>query len=124
VNVPVTASPRSTFRQPSGAKNGNTLRHWVVQVIVAAEWLVLIAGVRYLCGRTMPLAWQHLNTDLPTYYLTARLLREGYNTDRVYEWIWIQREKDRFGIKKSDQPIVAFVPLTPFSALVMWPLTY
>jgi hypothetical protein len=39
-------------------------------------------------------------------------------------YIWIQREKDHFGTKKSDQPLVTFVPLTPFSALFVWALTY
>ncbi len=64
-----------------------------------------------------------MNTDFPNYYVTARLLREGYSTDRVYEWLWIQRQKDHFGITKEDQPVIGFIPHTPFSALVVWPLT-
>jgi hypothetical protein len=99
-------------------------RKWLAILLVLAEWLALAAGTGYLCARTLPRAWQSLNTDFPNYYLTARLLREGYNTDRLYEWIWIQRQKDRVGIEKTDQPVVAFVPLTPFSSLVVWPLTY
>ncbi len=81
-------------------------------------------AVIYFGGRSLPRAWQRLNTDFPNYYVTARLLKEGYRTDRAYEWIWLQRQKDHFGIKASEQPIVGFVPHTPFSALVMWPLTY
>ncbi len=98
-------------------------RSWLVTLVLIAEWLALAAGTGYLCGRTLPRAWQSLNTDFPNYYLTARLLREGYDTDRLYEWTWIQRQKDRIGIEKADQPVVAFVPLTPFSSLVVWPLT-
>jgi len=39
---------------------------------------------------------------------------------RVYEWIWLQRQKDHRDI---DQRIVGMVPITPFSTLVVWPIT-
>ena len=35
----------------------------------------------------------------------------------------MQRQKDHIKIEKSDQAIVAFVSLTPFSALLVLPLT-
>jgi hypothetical protein len=98
-------------------------RHLVTKLIIGAEWVVLLAGVGYLCGRTLPRAWQKLDTDFPNYYLTARLLSEGYDTDRIYDWIWVQRQKDRVKIEKGDQAVVAFVSLTPFSALLVRPLT-
>jgi len=91
--------------------------------VYVAEWLVLLASIAYIGGRALPRAWQRLNTDFPNYYLTARLLREGYSTNRLYEWIWLQRQKDRIGITHSEQPVVGFVPDTPFSALVVWPLS-
>jgi hypothetical protein len=65
-------------------------------------------------------AWRHLNSDFPNYYLVARLYREGYPLDRVYEWIWLQRQKDHRAI---DQGVITFVPLTLPSALVVAPLT-
>jgi hypothetical protein len=74
----------------------------------------------YMGVRTLPRAWRTLNTDFPNYYLTARLTREHYDTSRVYEWIWLQRQKDHRDI---DQRIVGMVPITPFSTLVVWPLT-
>jgi hypothetical protein len=95
----------------------------VARLIHAAEWLVLLAAIAYIGGRALPRAWLRLNTDFPNYYLTARLLREGYSTNRLYEWIWLQRQKDHVGITRNDQPVVGFVPDTPFSALVVWPLT-
>ncbi len=98
-------------------------RHWLSEAIVIVEWLVLLIALAYLGGRSLPRAWRPLNTDFPNYYIMARLVREGYNTDRIYEWIWIQRQKDHLGIKQADQPVVGFVPHTPFSALVVWPLT-
>jgi hypothetical protein len=65
-------------------------------------------------------AWRFLNTDFPNYYLVARLFREGYSLDRVYDWIWLQRIKDHWGLA---QPLVGFAGLTPLSALPIVPLT-
>lgn len=48
-----------------------------------------------------------------------RLVHEGYDTGRVYEWVWLQRQKD---LRAIDIPIVELIPMTPFSALVMWPV--
>ena len=114
------ASTPQLLNPVSDRKPGRSL---ATKLIIAAEWLALLAGVSYLCVRTLPRAWQKLDTDFPNYYLTARLLNEGYDTDRIYEWIWIQRQKDHIKIEKSDQAVVAFVSLTPFSALLVWPLT-
>ena len=100
------------------------LRQYRVMFTLVLEWLVLIAGLGYLCGRTFPRAWHKVNTDFPNYYITARLLREGYNTDRLYEWSWMQRQKNRMGIGKNEQSVVTFVPLTPVSGILLWPLTY
>src|SRR5580704_15283600 len=90
----------------------------------ACEWIIVAAALAYFAGRGLPRAWQSLNTDFPNYYITARLLREGYSTTHLYEWIWLQRQKDRMGIRASDQPVVGFLPDTPFSALLVWPLTH
>lgn len=83
------------------------------------ERVVLLMAVAYLGLHTVPRAWTNLNTDFPNYYLTARLAREGYDTSRVYEWIWLQREKD---YRALDIPAVGMIPITPFSTLVIWPL--
>jgi hypothetical protein len=72
-----------------------------------------------LLGYTLPRAWRSLNTDFPNYYLAARLVREGVDPSRAYDWIWLQREKDHRNI---DQPVVGLVPITPFSTLAMWPI--
>jgi hypothetical protein len=72
-----------------------------------------------LLGYTLPRAWRTLNTDFPNYYLAARLVHEGVDPSRAYEWIWLQREKDHRNI---DQPVVGLVPITPFSTLAMWPI--
>ena len=106
------------------AHEASRARTTLGKFVELAEWFVLLIALVYLGGRTLPHAWRPLNTDFPNYYIAARLLREGYSTDRIYEWIWIQRQKDHLGIKQTDQPVVGFIPHTPFSALVVWPLTF
>jgi len=87
------------------------------------RWLergALVLLVCYLCIHTMPRAWHTLNTDFPNYYLTARLAHEKYDTARAYEWVWLERAKDHRGI---DDRVIGLIPITPFSTLMVWPLT-
>lgn len=72
------------------------------------------------CASALPRAWHTLNTDFPNYYVTARLAREGVDVSRAYEWIWIQREKDHQDV---DQRVIGLVPITPFSTLLVMPLS-
>ena len=85
-----------------------------------AERGVLALLIFFLCVHTLPKAWNGLITDFPNYYLSARLAHEGYDTSRVYEWKWLQREKDHRAI---EVPSIGLVPITPFSTLFVWPLT-
>jgi hypothetical protein len=92
---------------------------WDRRILAWIERAALLMAVAFLGLHTLPRAWTKLNTDFPNYYLMARLAHEGYDTSRVYEWTWLQREKDH---RSLDIPAVGMVPLTPFSALAMWPL--
>jgi len=87
------------------------------------SWLergALLLSLLYLCLHTMPRAWGKLNTDFPNYYLSARIAHEGSDTARLYEWVWLQREKDH---RALDARLIGLIPITPFSTLFMWPLT-
>jgi hypothetical protein len=83
------------------------------------EWILSALMVAYFAVHTLPAAWKTLNTDFPNYFLTARLARENSETSRIYEWIWLQRQKDHQDI---DQRTVGLVAVTPFSSLAVWPL--
>src|SRR3984885_15361815 len=86
----------------------------------ACEWMLLAILLVQMGLRTAPQAWHTLSTDFPNYYLTARLTSEHYDTTRIYEWIWLQRQKDHRAI---DQRIVGMVPITPFSTVFVYPFT-
>jgi hypothetical protein len=84
------------------------------------EWGLLAVALALFVWRGFLPAWRHLLTDFPNYYLAGRLFREGVPLDRLYDWEWLQRQKDHLGL---DQSLVGFVPLTMFSALLAAPLT-
>ena len=82
------------------------------------ECLLLVCLVGAFLWRGFVPAWETLNTDFPDYYLAARLYRQGYPLEKIYDWTWVQRQKDHAQI---DRPIVTFTLLTPFSLLPVLP---
>ena len=88
------------------------------RLIPSAEWLVVALMTAYLTVHTLPSAWKTLNTDFPNYYLTARLAQEKSSTSRIYEWVWLQRQKDH---REIDQRIISLGSITPFSTLAVRP---
>ncbi len=79
---------------------------------------VLLLLILYMCVHTMPRAWSSLVTDFPNYYIAAQLAHDGYDTSRMYEWGWLEREKDHRAIPIR---VIGLVPITPFSTLFLWP---
>lgn len=84
------------------------------------ERIVLFMLLLYMGLHTLPRAWRSLITDFPNYYIAAQLVHEGYDSSRMYEWTWIEREKDHRSISVR---VIGLAPITPFSTLVIWPLT-
>jgi hypothetical protein len=95
-----------------------------VQVNHAHGWMVwservlLVALLLLFVTKGFIPAWKHLKTDFPNYYLGARLYRQGYPMERVYEWTWFQRQRDHLEI---DQRLVSFIPFTLPSMLPVMP---
>jgi hypothetical protein len=97
----------------AGGRSPDLLPAWL-------EWALLALAMGLFVWRGLLPAWRHLLSDFPNYYLAGRLFRDGLPLDRLYDWEWLQRQKDHVGL---DQPLVGFVPLTMFSALLTAPLT-
>ena len=91
----------------------SALRRW-------AERLILLILIATFSVKAFLPAWQHLNSDFPNYYLIARLYRAGYPLERVYDWTWLQRQKDHEGIERNH---VSFIPSTLPSALAVLPVS-
>jgi Glycosyltransferase family 87/WD40-like Beta Propeller Repeat len=88
--------------------------------VVWSERVLLLLLISLFMSKGLIPGWKHLNTDFPNYYLGARLFRQGCAIERVYEWIWFQRQKDHFGV---EQRLVGFIPLTLPSILPVMPLS-
>jgi Glycosyltransferase family 87/WD40-like Beta Propeller Repeat len=82
------------------------------------EWAFAACLLLWFGCTVAPHAWRALNTDFPNYYITAHLLRSHVSTSRIYEWVWFQRQQDYL---QTGQTFSAMQPLTPFSALFLWP---
>jgi Glycosyltransferase family 87/WD40-like Beta Propeller Repeat len=108
-------SPMPNSRPLAGRHSGRR-GDWVVW---SERTLLLLLILLFVAKGFVP-AWKHLNTDFPNYYVGARLYRQGYSIERVYEWIWFQRQKDHLGV---DQRLVGFIPLTLPSILPVMPLS-
>lgn len=81
--------------------------------------LLLILIIAFVVVALVP-AWNNLGADFPNYYLAARLYRQGYPLERVYDWVWFQRQWDH---TSSHHSLVSYQPLTLFSALPIVPLS-
>jgi hypothetical protein len=91
-----------------------------VSRLAAVEWAGLALLVGLFVAKGLIPAWSKIDTDFPNYYLSARLRHQGVSLDRLYEWVWFERQKDRAGI---DWGAVGYGVLTPWSALVLLPLS-
>jgi hypothetical protein len=98
-----------------------------VPVVLDNSWLktwgeraLLVLLLALFVARGLVPAWRHVDPDFASYYLAARLTRQGYPAERIYEWGWFQRQKDHLGI---EQPLVGLVPSTLTSILLIVPLT-
>jgi Glycosyltransferase family 87/WD40-like Beta Propeller Repeat len=85
------------------------------------EYVLALCALAWFASTTLRQAWTVFNSDFSNYFLTAHLLRDHSSTARVFEWIWFQRQKDHLGLQQS---FVAMEPITPFSAIFLWPLTH
>jgi hypothetical protein len=100
--------------KPSARSSSSRTPGWAVW---SERVFLLVLILLFVIKGFIP-AWKHLNTDFPNYYLGARLYRQGYPIERVYEWTWFQRQKDHLGV---DQRLVGFIPLTLPSILPVMP---
>jgi len=103
------------------ARNRSAIGNGLVEYDVAVVAVLVVLASLLIWKAILP-GWRVLNTDFPNYYVVARLLREGYSLDRIYDWIWLQRIRDHWGI--GGNGLVGFAGLTPFSCWPVVPLTY
>ena len=98
-----------------------TLRLRHPKGIAVAELVVFAALLALFIGRGFLPGWRTLNVDFPNYYLAASLHHRSIPIDRVYEWIWFQRQKHYLNI---EQAVMIFIPNPPLCVVPILPLSY
>src|SRR5262249_38747982 len=93
--------------------------NWTKTYLPGIEYVFLFLLATLLLWKGVIPGCRTLNTDFPNYYVAARLIREHYNLDRLYEWIWFQRAADHLSINQG----ICFLGLTPFSAFSLIPVS-
>lgn len=108
-------SPRTTLSQAAADTRPRKigLRAWIEKA------LLLIFVVAFVTLALVP-ALNNIGSDFPNYYLGARLYRQGYPLDKMYDWICFQREWDHVSDHHS---LVTFQTLTLFSVLPIAPFS-
>jgi hypothetical protein len=87
---------------------------------VVVGWTLVALMLAYFICYTLLAAWKTLNTDFPNYYLTARLTREQNDTSRIYEWIWLQRQKDHRDIDQQTLVRNTAAIISGFERSISW----
>ncbi len=85
-----------------------------------AEYFLLLSLLAIFIWKGLVPGWRSLNSDFPNYYLVAQLYRKGYPLSRVYDYLWLQRQKDHASL---ETPLVAYAPQTVFSSLPLAPFS-
>lgn len=84
-----------------------------------AEWALAAFLLLLLFRGGFLRGWRTLNSDFPNDYLVASLYRHNIPLDRVYEWQWLQRQNDHFGIPQKE---AGFAPHPPTCVFPLLPL--
>ncbi len=93
---------------------------WEIVWSRRVQTVLLVLLVLLFVVKTILPGWRRYGTDIPNYYVVAKLYRENHSVDRIYEWTWFQRQEDHTDIGPH---LVGFIPSTPISALPLLPLS-
>jgi len=85
-----------------------------------AEWVLLVALLAIFVKNGFLPGWRTLISDFPDFHLAASIYHRGIPLDRVYEWLWFQRQKDYLG---GIEQLVEFIPNPPMCVLPVLPLS-
>jgi hypothetical protein len=93
----------------------------LVRIKLYLEFVAIALLGTFILWKGVWAGWNKLGSDFPQYYLGAKLVAEHYSLDRFYDWIWLQRIANHFGVHHE---LVGFSGLTPFSTFPLLPLVW
>jgi len=91
-------------------------RYW--HRLVLLEWALLLLLALYTFRYGVRPAWNEIHSDFPNYYVSARVILEGGEVDRLYDDVWFNEQIRQTGMEQMGK----FSSFPPCTALVLLPL--
>ncbi len=80
--------------------------------------LFILFSALYILFKGIIPGWNEVQQDFPNYLISAKILAEGSDIDKLYDDNWFQSQVDASGINTMGR----FTPQPPIMALVMLPI--
>src|SRR6202521_3511918 len=86
-------------------------------------WTIfLLAGlVAYIFQKGIVPAMSEIDADFPGYFISAKIVVDGQDTQRLYDDDWFREQIRRYGLETAKNP-GKFAPFPPPTALLLVPL--
>ena len=86
-------------------------------------WTIfLLAGlVAYILHKGIVPAMSEIDADFPGYFISAKIVVDGLETQRLYDDDWFREQIRRYGLESAKNP-GKFAPFPPPTALLLVPL--
>src|SRR6202023_2782907 len=86
-------------------------------------WTIfLLAGlVAYIFQKGIVPAMSEIDADFPGYFISAKIVVDGQDTQRLYDDDWFREQIRRYGLESAQNP-GKFAPFPPPTALLLVPL--
>jgi hypothetical protein len=87
------------------------------------SWTIfLLAGlVAYIFQKGIVPAMSEIDADFPGYFISAKIVVDGQDTQRLYDDDWFREQIRRYGLETAKNP-GKFAPFPPPTALLLVPL--
>jgi hypothetical protein len=87
-------------------------------------WTIfLLAGlVAYILHKGIVPAMSEIDADFPGYFISAKIVVDGLETQKLYDDDWFREQIRRYGLESAKNP-GKFAPFPPPTALLLVPLT-
>jgi hypothetical protein len=87
-------------------------------------WTIfLLAGlVAYILHKGVVPAMSEIDADFPGYFISAKIVVDGLETQKLYDDDWFREQIRRYGLESAKNP-GKFAPFPPPTALLLVPLT-
>src|ERR1700722_5098206 len=117
------ASPNAGVGSPHHAQSMPTSKQNSLNSFFGRAWTIfLLAGlVAYILHKGIVPAMSEIDADFPGYFISAKIVVDGLETQRLFDHDWFREQIRRYGLESAKNP-GKFAPFPPPTALLLVPL--